>query len=242
MRDQGMLPYTIYPPGVQIRIPSFREYFSRYGKRTLGSRITIVGLIAGFFFAAFIGIVPLLRGDPHADTLLGFLVFLAIVLLFPIVYAVNVAFLAFQSVQRVPLLYSLIDRTYVWLFVDLAAPYVEVFATCEQLVRKFTREQPSQVLASDGANGVLVCETPLSFPNNAEEINFRLERFWSRDTELPYEITRVQILSRPIASWIRASFSNGPSSDPYFAKESIRALKEKYPLLAEGPGENLQYS
>lgn len=241
MRDQGALPYVAYPPGVQVRIPSFREYFRRYAKRILtGGCLILWILIVGGLLAVFIIAFSWLMSDSLANTFLALWWFLAIVLIQP-VFLTGV--LALQSTRRSPLLDFAKNSDNVWLFVDLAAPYVEVFATCEQLIRKWTRGQPSQILASDGANGVLVCESPLSFPDNVQEINFRLERFWSRDTDPPYEITRVQILSRPITySWAerRGWFDYAEvRSDPYFVKEAIRALKEKYPLLAEGPGENL---
>jgi hypothetical protein len=216
--------YPATPGGVQVRIPSFWRYFLRYFPRNLLA--SIAGILVGAVLMTLVHMAE--YGDnstlfpyPH--------LYLLYLFVFPFIVCASSFHAAQRAAQRAPLLdFSQVNSPFAWVYVDLAARYADVFETCEQLVRELTRGNKKLVLATDPAMGVIIGEISLnSMWQSEDEVNFRLERFWSQDAGHPIEITRVQILSRaPVPS-------RPPSAK--VVRSLIQALKDKYPTISEGP-------
>jgi len=133
-----------------------------------------------------------------------------------------------SAAKRQPLLdFSKIQTNYAWRYVDLKAPYGDVFATCEQIARSVAKDDPEGILAIGRDSGVIIVERPIAFRTPDNEVNFRLDRYFSFEPGNRYEITRVQVLSRALTSW--------RSPDPKVVKQIIEALKSKYSWITDGP-------
>ncbi len=205
---------------VEVRIPPVSHYFPGY----LGSQAVPIVTSVVLYSTFWSGIQLFDRGN--ISSIIPFWVV-------SLVSGAGMAMLfawsqARAAAKRKPLLdFSDVKGTYAWQYIDLAASYEEVFATCEQMARSLARDDPERILAVSKESGVIVVERPIAFRTPDNEVNFRLDRYFSSDPEGQHEITRVQILGRALSSWTRP--------DAKLVRRIIDALKSEYSWIAEGP-------
>ncbi|MBF6613873.1 MAG: hypothetical protein IVW55_12165 [Chloroflexi bacterium] len=128
---------------------------------------------------------------------------------------------AWQMSQHKPLTH-LQDATgtFAWRYVDLQAPYDNVFDECTSMVQATCIDKS---VAFDRNKGILVGYTHPTRWAWPMEINLRVE-------PVTETATRVQILSRPMMGLAIA----GLGANRRLADNAVGALKALHPALAEG--------